>query len=100
MSIPFSFFVCYYEAAKEKILQNAKGGEAMKRIGNNKLLKDLKRNYALYIRVFPVVVYYFVFHYLPMGGLVMAFQNFKPKLGIFGSPFVGNTGVLFHCGFA
>lgn len=61
----------------------------MKRITNNRLVKDLKRNYALYIMVLPVVVYYLVFHYLPMGGLVMAFQNFKPKLGIFRSPFVG-----------
>lgn len=56
----------------------------MKKIG-----ADLKKNIALYIMVLPLVVYYVVFHYLPMGGLIMAFENFKPKLGLWGSPFVG-----------
>lgn len=41
--------------------------------------------------VLPVLVYYIVFHYLPMGGLIMAFEDFKPKLGIWKSPFVGLT---------
>lgn len=61
----------------------------MKHIRNNKLVKDVKRNYALYIMVLPVVLYYLVFHYLPMGGLLMAFENYKPKLGLLKSPFVG-----------
>ena len=39
--------------------------------------------------VFPAILFYVIFHYLPMGGLIMAFQNFKPKLGLFKSPFVG-----------
>lgn len=39
--------------------------------------------------VLPAVVFYIVFHYIPMGGLLMAFENFKPKLGFFASPFVG-----------
>ena len=56
----------------------------MKKIG-----ADLKKNIALYIMVLPLVVYYVVFHYLPMGGLIMAFENFKPKLGLWRSPFVG-----------
>lgn len=51
--------------------------------------KDFKRNWGLYLMVMPVVVFYLVFHYLPMGGLVMAFQNYKPKLGLLHSPFVG-----------
>lgn len=57
-----------------------------KRVGN-----DIKKNLALYIMVLPAVVYYIVFHYLPMGGLIMAFENFKPKLGIWKSDFVGLT---------
>lgn len=57
-----------------------------KKIGN-----DIKKNFALYIMVLPVLVYYIVFHYLPMGGLIMAFEDFKPKLGIWKSPFVGLT---------
>lgn len=54
-----------------------------------KIFGDVKHNCALYIMVLPVVVYYVVFHYLPMAGLVMAFEDFKPKLGLWKSPFVG-----------
>lgn len=51
--------------------------------------KDFCGNKVLYLMVLPVVLYYLIFHYLPMGGLVMAFQNYKPKLGMLHSPFVG-----------
>lgn len=53
-----------------------------------KVLTDVRRHYALYLMALPAVLYYVVFHYLPMGGLVMAFEDFKPKLGIWKSPFV------------
>ena len=39
--------------------------------------------------VLPAIAFYIIFHYIPMGGLLMAFENYKPKLGFFGSPFVG-----------
>lgn len=51
--------------------------------------KDFKINRMLYLMLLPLVAYFIVFHYLPMGGISMAFVNYKPKLGIFGSPFVG-----------
>ncbi|WP_425517583.1 ABC transporter permease [Paenibacillus agaridevorans] len=37
----------------------------------------------------PVIVYYFVFHYAPMYGAVIAFKNFSPMNGILGSDWVG-----------
>jgi putative aldouronate transport system permease protein len=37
----------------------------------------------------PVLLYYLVFKYLPMGGLVIAFKNYNMRLGILGSPWVG-----------
>jgi putative aldouronate transport system permease protein len=45
----------------------------------------------------PAVVYLFIFSYLPMAGLVIAFQKYTNRDGIFGSPFVGlsNFGFLF-----
>ena len=39
--------------------------------------------------VLPGVVMFFVFSYLPMYGITIAFQNFKPALGFFGSSWVG-----------
>lgn len=37
----------------------------------------------------PVVAFFFVFNYIPMFGVIMAFQDFRPGLGIFGSEWVG-----------
>lgn len=37
----------------------------------------------------PVIVYYLIFCYGPMIGIVVAFQDYKPRLGIFGSEWVG-----------
>lgn len=39
--------------------------------------------------IFPGLVYFIVFKYLPMGGLIIAFQDYQPFLGITGSPWVG-----------
>jgi putative aldouronate transport system permease protein len=53
------------------------------------LLKDLKINFELYLMIIPVVVYFIVFHYLPMYGIIIAFKNFNGIEGILGSPWVG-----------
>ncbi|MCQ6562265.1 ABC transporter permease subunit [Paenibacillus mendelii] len=39
--------------------------------------------------VLPAALFVFVFSYIPMSGIVMAFQDYKAALGITGSPFVG-----------
>jgi len=53
------------------------------------LKKDLIRNRNLYLMVLPIVVYYFIFHYIPMYGVQIAFKDFTPAKGIWGSPWVG-----------
>lgn len=52
-------------------------------------LKELKRQRVLIIWSIVFVIYGFVFYYLPLGGWIMAFENYKPKKGFFGSDFVG-----------
>ncbi|WP_308291617.1 sugar ABC transporter permease [Microbacterium sp. G2-8] len=47
------------------------------------------RHKALYLMAIPGIAYFLIFKYLPMGGLIIAFQDFSPFLGIFGSPWVG-----------
>lgn len=66
----------------------------------NGLLRELNRNKHLYLLMTPAIAYFIVFAYLPLGGLVMAFQNFNYVKGIFGSEFVGfdNFGFLFSSG--
>lgn len=53
------------------------------------LKKDFKINKSLYIMVLPVIAFYLLFHYVPMYGAIIAFKNFKPQLGIWGSNWVG-----------
>ena len=43
---------------------------------------------ALTLMFIPVVLYFFVFKYIPMGGIVMAFENFKIRKGILGSEWI------------
>ncbi|MGO4271742.1 ABC transporter permease, partial [Paenibacillus sp. TAF58] len=52
-------------------------------------LQEMKKNYLLYLMALPGMLVIFVFSYLPMGGIVIAFQNFNPIKGITGSDFVG-----------
>jgi putative aldouronate transport system permease protein len=51
--------------------------------------QDLKRNRHVYIIILPVVLYYAVFHYVPMYGALIAFKNYRPAVGVWGSPWVG-----------
>ncbi len=53
------------------------------------LIKDIKRNYQLYIFLIPGLVYLFIFDFLPMYGVQIAFKSFQISKGIWGSPWVG-----------
>ncbi|WP_338539621.1 ABC transporter permease [Paenibacillus tundrae] len=52
-------------------------------------LAEMKKNYLLYLLALPGIAVIFIFSYLPMGGIVIAFQDFNPIKGITGSEFVG-----------
>lgn len=49
---------------------------------------DFKMNWRWYLMFLPVALYFIIFNYVPMFGLAMAFENFKPQKGIFGSEWV------------
>ena len=51
--------------------------------------KEIKKQKVLIIWSLVIVVYGVIFCYLPLAGWVMAFQNYKPKDGLFHSAFVG-----------
>ncbi len=52
-------------------------------------IKDIRRNKILYILSIPIILWYLIFCYRPMVGVLMAFQNFNPVKGILGSQWVG-----------
>lgn len=56
---------------------------------NSELKKRLWRNIWLYVMLLPGVLYFIIFKYLPMYGLVISFQDYKPYQGITGSEWVG-----------
>lgn len=51
----------------------------------NKIWKDK----PIYLILLPGIIYFVVFHYIPMYGAIIAFKDFKATLGIFGSKWVG-----------
>lgn len=54
-----------------------------------RLKKDMRRYWMVYLMLLPVAIYYLIFKYGSMGYLVIAFQNFKTAKGIMGSQWVG-----------
>ena len=65
-----------------------------------KLKKDLINNRGLYALVLPGFVLLIIFSYIPMYGIIMAFQDYDPSLGIAGSPWVGfNNFIRFFRGY-
>lgn len=53
------------------------------------LWKDICRHPQIYLLMLPGMLFIFVFSYLPMGGYLLAFENYNIQQGILGSPFVG-----------
>jgi putative aldouronate transport system permease protein len=62
-------------------------GSPLTQMGN--LGKHVRKNIYLYIMLFPVLLWFAIFHYLPMGGILMAFEDFSYAKGYLRSPFVG-----------
>lgn len=50
---------------------------------------NMQRNWTLHMMLIPAVLLALVFQYIPMGGIVIAFQDFKPYLGFSESKWVG-----------
>lgn len=52
-------------------------------------MSSLKRNWPLHVMVLPAFILLLIFQYLPMFGITIAFQDYKPWLGILNSDWVG-----------
>ncbi|WP_390410206.1 ABC transporter permease [Lacticaseibacillus jixiensis] len=62
---------------------------ALKKKQRRKTFSEMKENTSLYIMLLPGILYFLVFKYVPMGGLIIAFKDYQPFTGIMGSPWVG-----------
>ena len=54
-----------------------------------RLGQDLRRDKWLYLLLLPGLIYFIVFKYLPMWGIIISFENYVPFSGVFGSEWVG-----------
>lgn len=54
-----------------------------------RICDELHRNSILYIISVPIILYFILFCYLPMFGLVIAFKDYSVARGVLGSPWVG-----------
>lgn len=57
--------------------------------GHIPFTKVLKRHWLLLLMLLPAVVYVVIFSYIPMTGIIMAFEKYTFQGGIYGSPWVG-----------
>ena len=55
----------------------------------SQLWKRIKNDRLLYLMLVPVLIWYIVFCYLPMGGITLAFKNYRYDAGLWNSPWVG-----------
>ncbi|MGN0742394.1 MAG: ABC transporter permease [Candidatus Fimadaptatus sp.] len=54
-----------------------------------RLLDNMRTHPWLYLMILPAIAYFVIFHYAPMYGVIIAFQDYKPLKGISGSAWVG-----------
>jgi putative aldouronate transport system permease protein len=53
------------------------------------MLSDVKQHRSLFLFLIPCTILLILFNYIPMVGIVIAFQDFRITRGVFGSPWVG-----------
>ena len=54
-----------------------------------RIARDFRQNYFKYLLILPVMVWLILFCYKPMYGVLIAFQDFRPRLGFAGSEWIG-----------
>lgn len=58
-----------------------------------RLQRDIRKYWKAYLIVLPVVIFYIVFCYKPMYGMLIAFKNYRPALGVWKSPWADSYGL-------
>lgn len=74
---------------KEIVSVKAAKKNRLRVLQKNPWKKEFKKNWPLYVLCIPAFAFVCIFSYGPMVGLVMAFQDYKPWLGIGGSEWIG-----------
>lgn len=70
-------------------MKNKKHNHGLSVVPKMNLLSQMKNNWQLYLLILPSVIYFFIFNYLPLYGIQIAFKDYKAVNGILGSAWVG-----------
>lgn len=60
-----------------------------KKVLRRKKIKRIFQSWELYLFLLPAILYFLIFKYVPLYGLLMAFKDYSPSLGVWDSPWVG-----------
>ena len=63
--------------------------ETLRHVQRLRPVEHVRRDWQRYLLLAPAVILLGIFHYVPIYGIVVAFQDFNAFDGVFGSPFVG-----------
>lgn len=74
------------KSKRSTISGTAATGEVRKKTS---ALSLMRKHWQLYVFILPALLYFLIFHYGPMYGIQIAFKDYIPSLGIWGSPWVG-----------
>jgi len=61
---------------------------------NPRYIRTLLADYRLYLLLLPVVLWYALWFYKPIAGLLIAFKSYQPNLGVMDSDFVGFANIV------
>ncbi|QNF30100.1 MULTISPECIES: ABC transporter permease [Metabacillus] len=70
-------------------LFSSKSKKEIRREKRRTTLKNIATSWELYVFLLPAFLYFLIFHYVPLYGLLIAFKDFNPALGVWDSPWVG-----------
>ncbi len=71
------------------IVTNAQGSNTKRKSTLGKFVETVKKEKYLWLLILPGIIWYIIFAYMPMYGLIIAFKDFSPYKGIADSRWVG-----------
>ena len=72
-----------------KTMVGTRNNISLSRLTLNNIKKKWNKSWQLYLLLIPAIIYFAVFCYTPMYGVILAFKDYIATLGIAGSPWVG-----------
>ena len=72
-----------------RMLKKASAEAVPRKPLKQRIIKDIQKNYLLYLLLIPGIITLVLFKLGPLGGMVIAFEDFSAFQGVFGSKWVG-----------